>query len=195
MVKNVKNVVNKFRDKKLKEEKAVKKITENKQLGVVNCKITRNETNFTSHKNVNKKWIVVDATNVVVGRLGAFLVNRLKGKHLASYTPNTDDGDKIVVINCDKVKFTGNKETDKIYYRHSDYVGGLKKRTAREIRDGKRPCDIVRTTVKRMLGRSRLNYKLVSKNLFLYAGSEHNQKAQNPLVVDFGSFNKKNVVG
>ena len=166
----------------------------NKKMGVVKCKITRNQTQSTSHKGVKKNWILIDATDAVVGRLGAFLVNRLKGKHLASYTPNTDDGDSIVVINCDKVKFTGNKELQKKYYNHSDYVGGLRIRTAREVREGKRPTDLVRITVARMLGRSKLNYKLVSKNLYLYAGSEHKQQAQNPVVIKFGELNKKNVV-
>ena len=137
-----------------KEKKVAKceccKCNVNKKMGVVKCKITKNQTQSTSHKGVKKNWILIDATDAVVGRLGAFLVNRLKGKHLASYTPNTDDGDSIVVINCDKVK--------------------------------------------RMLGRSKLNYKLVSKNLYLYAGSEHKQQAQNPVVIKFGELNKKNVV-
>ena len=182
--------------KKTKQVKkqASKNTTTNKKLGVVKCKITKNKTQSTSHKGVKKNWIIVDATDAVVGRLGAFLVNRLKGKHLASYTPNTDDGDSIVVINCDKVKFTGNKELQKKYYNHSDYVGGLRIRTAREVREGKRPTDLIRITVARMLGRSKLNYKLVSKNLYLYAGSEHKQQAQNPVVIKFGELNKKNVI-
>ena len=181
-----------------KEKKVAKceccKCNVNKKMGVVKCKITKNQTQATSHKGVKKNWILIDATDAVVGRLGAFLVNRLKGKHLASYTPNTDDGDSIVVINCDKVKFTGNKELQKKYYNHSEYVGNMRVRTAREVREGKRPTDLVRITVARMLGRSKLNYKLVSKNLYLYAGSEHKQQAQNPVVIKFGELNKKNVV-
>ena len=168
--------------------------TESKRLGVVNCKITKNKTAFTSHKATNKKWIVVDATNAVCGRLGAYIVNHLKGKHLASYTPNTDDGDKIVVINCDKIKFTGKKENQKLYRDHSDYVGNVRIRTAKEVREGKRPTDLLRITVKRMLGKCRLNYKLLSKNLYLYAGSEHKQEQQKPVFVDFAGLNCKNVV-
>lgn len=166
----------------------------NKKLGVVKCKITNNKTLSTSHKGVKKQWILIDAENAVVGRLAAYLVNRLKGKHLSTYTKNTDDGDNIVVINCDKVKFTGKKENNKLYRDHSDYVGNVRIRTAKEVREGKRPTDILRTTVSRMIGRCRLNYKLVSKNLYLYAGSEHKQNAQNPVMIKFSELNNKNVI-
>jgi ribosomal protein L13 len=114
-----------------------------KKMGVVKCKITNNKTVSTSHKGVKKNWILIDAQDAVVGRLAAYLVHHLTGKHLASYTPHTDDGDKIVVINCDKVKFTGNKEEDKIYRRHSDYVGGMKEFSAKEIRGGKKTLRLV----------------------------------------------------
>ena len=165
-----------------------------RKMGVVKCKITNNKTVSTSHKGVKKNWILIDAQDAVVGRLAAYLVHHLTGKHLASYTPHTDDGDKIVVINCDKVKFTGNKEEDKIYRRHSDYVGGMKEFSAKEIRGGKKPCDLLRITVQRMLGRCKMNYKVLSKNLYLYAGAEHNQTAQNPVLVKFSELNRKNVV-
>ena len=167
----------------------------NKKLGVVRCKITNNKTPYVSHKNTNKQWILIDATNAVVGRLGAYIVNRLSGKHLAGYTPNTDDGDNIVVINCEKIKFSGKKETTKLYRDHSDYVGNVRIRTAREVREGKRPCDLLRITVERMLGRCKMSYRLVSKNLHLYAGSEHKQQAQNPILIDFAKLNVKNVIG
>lgn len=181
--------------KKVKVEESSIKTTKNKKLGVVKCKITKNKTLSTSHKNTNKKWILIDATDAVCGRLGAYIVHRLNGKHLASYTPNTDDGDNIVVINCDKIKFTGNKENQKLYRDHSDYVGNVRIRTAREVREGKRPTDLLRITVERMLGRCRMSYKLASKNLYLYAGSEHKQEAQSPMVVDFAKLNRKNVIG
>ncbi|GEM_PF-423553 len=177
-----------------RKENGKLKATKSKKLGVVKCRITNNKTLFTSHKKTSKKWIVVDATNVVCGRLGAYIVNHLKGKHLASYTPNTDDGDKIVVVNCDKIKFTGNKEEQKLYRDHSDYVGNVRTRTAKEVREGKRPTDLLRTTVKRMLGRCRLNYKLLSKNLYLYAGEVHKQEQQKPVLVNFAGLNCKNVV-
>ena len=177
-----------------KENKKVVKTTTNKKMGVVNCKITKNQTLSTSHKNTNKKWILIDAKDAVCGRLGAYIVHRLSGKNIATYTPNTDDGDNIVVINCDKIKFTGKKETQKLYRDHSDYVGNVRIRTAREVREGKRPTDLLRITVKRMLGRCRMSYKLVSKNLYLYAGEDYKQQAQSPVFVDFASLNRKNVV-
>ena len=177
-----------------RREKNKLNAVKSKKLGVVKCKITDNKTAFTSHKGVNKKWIMIDATNAVCGRLGAFIVNHLKGKHLSSYTPNTDDGDKIVVVNCDKIKFTGNKERQKLYRDHSDYVGNVRIRTAKEVREGKRPTDLLRITVKRMLGRCRLNYKLLSKNLYLYTGEAHKQEQQKPVLVNFAGLNCKNVV-
>ena len=183
---------------KIKKEENQAKIktgvSVDKKLGVVKYKITKNKTLSTSHKKTNKKWIVIDATNAICGRLGAYIVHRLKGKHLSSYTANTDDGDNIVVINCDKIKFSGKKEIQKLYRDHSNYVGNVRIRTAREVREGKRPTDLLRTTVARMLGRSRMNYKLVAKNLYLYTGSEHKQVAQQPEVVDFAKLNRKNVV-
>ena len=185
--------VKRDRVNKRKEEGRMKR-QKSKKLGVVNCKITSNKTSFTSNKATKKKFIVIDATNVVCGRLSAFIVNRLKGKHLASYTPNADDGDKIVVVNCDKIKFTGNKEDDKLYRDHSDYVGNVRIRTAREVRNGKRPTDLLRITVKRMLGKCRMNYKLLSKSLYLYAGEAHKQEAQRPVVVDFAGLNRRNVL-
>ncbi len=166
----------------------------NKNIGVVKAKITRNVTISTSHKDVKKKWILIDAKDAVVGRLGAYIVHRLRGKHLSTYTPHTDDGDKIVVINCDKIKFTGKKENSKLYRDHSQYVGNVRVRTAHEVREGKRPCDLLRVTVERMIGRCRMSYKAVSKNLYLYAGADHGNVAQNPVVVDFASMNRKNIV-
>ena len=166
----------------------------NKKLGVVKCKITKNSTNFTSHKKTNKKWILIDASDAICGRLGAYIVHRLSGKHLSTYTPHADDGDKIVVINCDKIKFSGKKETQKLYRDHSDYVGNVRVRTAHEVRQGKRPTDLLRITVQRMLGRCKMNYKLVSKNLRLYAGVEYKHMAQSPITINFADLNRKNVV-
>lgn len=170
------------------------KINLNKKIGVIKCKITKNTTPSTSHKCAKKRWILIDAKNAIAGRLGAYIVHHLRGKHLCTYTPQTDDGDKVVVINCDKVRFTGNKENNKLYRDHSQYVGNVRVRTVREVREGKRPCDLLRTTVERMIGRCRMSYKAVSKNLYLYAGEKHNNEAQNPIFVDFASLNNKNVV-
>ncbi len=176
-----------------KNLKETNKVT-NKKLGVVKCKITKNNTLSTSHKNVNRKWILIDATDAVCGRLGAYIVHRLSGKHLPSYTPNVNDGDNIIVVNCDKIKFSGQKESKKLYRDHSEYVGNIRVRTAREILKGKRPTDLLRITVSRMLGRCKMNYKLVSKNLYLYSGSEHNQTAQKPTLIEFKKLNRKNVI-
>lgn len=183
-----------FNKKEKRDDNLRLKKTQSKKLGVVKCKITDNKTKFTSHKGVKKNWVLIDAENAVVGRLAAYLVHRLNGKHLSTYTPNTDDGDSIVVINCDKVKFSGNKELQKKYRDHSDYVGNVRVRTAKEVRDGKKPCDLLRIAVSRMLGRCKLSYKLVAKNLYLYAGSEHQQMAQNPSVIKFSELNGKNVI-
>ena len=177
------------------KEKKICNKTLNKKLGVVKCKITKNKTISVSHKNTNKKWILIDATNAVCGRLCAYIVHRLSGKHLSSYTPNINDGDNIVVINCDKVKFSGQKENNKIYRDHSSYVGNVRIRTAKEVLNGKRPTDLLRITISRMLGRCKMNYKLVSKNLFLYSGSEHKQVAQAPTVIEFNKLNRKNIIG
>ena len=183
-----------FEKKEKKGNNSQLKATQSKKLGIVKCKITDNKTNSTSYKNVKKKWILIDAENAVVGRLAAYLVHRLNGKHLATYTPNTDDGDKIVVVNCDKIRFTGSKELQKKYRDHSDYVGNVRVRTAKEVREGKKPCDLLRIAVSRMLGRCKMSYKLVSKNLYLYAGNEHQQTAQSPLVIKFNELNRKNVI-
>ena len=180
-------------DKKEKRLSSAVK-TENKKLGVVKCKITKNKTLSKSHKNVKKNWILIDAENAVLGRLSAFLVHRLNGKHLATYAPHTDDGDNIVVINCDKIKVSGNKETEKVYRSHSGFPGGMKEKTVREIREGKKPCDLLRITLSRMLGRCKLSCKLVSKNLYLYAGSEHKQNAQMPVAIKFSELNRKNII-
>jgi len=166
----------------------------NKKLGIVKCKITRNKTVSVSHKNLDKKWILIDATNAVCGRLSAYIVHRLTGKHLPSYTPNVNDGDNVIVVNCDKIKFSGQKETKKLFRDHSAYVGNVRIRTAKEILNGKRPTDLLRITVSRMLGRCKMNYRLVSKNLFLYSGSEHKQIAQTPTLIEFCKLNRKNVI-
>ena len=183
-----------FEKKEKRDDSLRLKRIQSKKLGVVKCKITDNKTKSTSHKSVKKNWILIDAENAVVGRLAAYLVHRLNGKHLSTYTPHTDDGDKIVVVNCGKIKFTGNKELQKRYRDHSDYVGNVRIRTAKEVRKGKKPCDLLRIAVSRMLGRCKMSYKLVAKNLYLYNGSEHQQTAQNPLVIKFNELNRKNVI-
>lgn len=129
--------------------------------------------------DAEKKWYVVDATDLVVGRLATKLASVLRGKGNPQFTPNTDSGDFVVVINADKIKFTGKKWTDKIYYTHSNHVGGLKKRTAQEQLN-KHPELILMNAVKGMLPHTSLGRKQLTK-LKVFTGTEHAHAAQNPV--------------
>jgi len=140
---------------------------------------------------VEKKWLVIDAKGLVVGRLAAIVATRLKGKHKPIYTPHVDCGDNVIVINADKVVFTGNKRQDKVYYHHTGYPGGIKERTPRMILDGKHPERVVELAVERMLRRGPLQRKLM-RNLRVYKGAEHPHAAQNPVTLDVASMNRKN---
>jgi large subunit ribosomal protein L13 len=141
---------------------------------------------------VEKKWIVIDAAGLVVGRLAALIATRLKGKHKPSYTPHVDMGDNVIVVNAEKVVFTGNKYEDKIYYRHTGYPGGIKARTPRMIMEGKFPERIVELAVGRMLKRGPLQRRLM-RNLKVYKGPDHPHMAQNPEPIDVAKLNRKNV--
>ena len=141
---------------------------------------------------VEKKWILIDAQGLVVGRLASLVALRLKGKHKAIYTPHVDCGDNVVIINADKVVFTGAKRDDKVYYRHTGYPGGIKERTPRQILDGKHPERVVEKAVERMLARGPLQRQLM-RNLRIYKGTEHPHVAQNPTVLDVAKLNRKNV--
>ena len=143
--------------------------------------------------DVEKKWIVVDAENAVVGRLATFIANRLRGKHLPTYTPHVDCGDFVVVINADKVKFTGAKLTDKTYYWHTGYPGGIKERTADKILGGKFPERILQKAVERMLPKESPLARKQLSSLKVYAGPEHPHAAQNPETIAFKEMNAKNV--
>ncbi len=127
------------------------------------------------------KWYVVDAEGAVLGRLATFVASRLRGKHTPLFTPHADTGDWIVVINADKVRLTGRKWDQKIYYRHSGYVGGLKEITARKLLQ-KRPEDLIRFAVRGMLPKNSLGRKLYGK-LKVYAGGVHPHEAQRPEVL------------
>jgi large subunit ribosomal protein L13 len=142
--------------------------------------------------DTEKSWILIDASGLVVGRLAALIALRLKGKHRPIYTPHVDCGDNIVVINADKVVFTGNKRDDKIYYRHSGYPGGIKETTPRRIFDGKFPERVLELAVERMLKRGPLQRQLM-RNLRIYKGGEHPHIAQNPTALDVAKLNRKNV--
>ncbi len=140
---------------------------------------------------IEKKWVVIDAEGLVVGRLASLVANRLRGKHKPSYTPHMDCGDNVIVINAAKVLLTGNKLKDKVYYHHTGYIGGIKERTAGAIMAGKFPERIVEKAVERMVPRGPLGRKQLA-NLRVYAGAEHPHEAQKPEPVDIASMNPKN---
>ena len=131
---------------------------------------------------VESAWYVVDAENLVVGRLAARIATVLRGKHKPEYTPHVDVGDHVVVINADKVRFTGSKETEKHYFRHSGYPGGIRSRTPKEVRELK-PEFIIENAVKGMLPRTKLGRQMIKK-LNVYAGAEHPHAAQQPETLD-----------
>lgn len=140
---------------------------------------------------VQKNWILIDAQGLVVGRLASLIATRLKGKHKPSYTPHVDCGDNIVVVNAEKVVFTGNKTEDKLYHRHTGYPGGIKITTPRRLFEGKFPDRVIYKAVERMLKRGPLQRKLMT-NLRIYKGVEHPHQAQNPTKIDIAKLNRKN---
>lgn len=150
-------------------------------------------TKFLKTAEVEKKWIIIDAENIVTGRLASFIALRLRGKHLPTYTPHIDCGDNVIVINAEKVHFTGKKRSNKIYYRHSGYVGSLKEVTAEKVLDGRFPERVMRKAVQRMLPKESPLARKQLSNLHIYAGPEHKHEAQKPEIIDFASFNPKNV--
>jgi large subunit ribosomal protein L13 len=140
---------------------------------------------------IEKKWVVIDAEGLVVGRLASLIAIRLRGKHLPSFTPHMDCGDHVIVVNAAKVLLTGNKLKDKVYYRHTGYIGGIKERRAGEILSGKFPERVVEKAVERMLPRGPLGRRQLG-HLRVYPGAEHPHEAQQPESVDIGALNPKN---
>ncbi len=143
--------------------------------------------------DVEKKWIHIDAEGVVVGRLATFIANRLRGKHRPDYTPHVDCGDYVVVVNADKVKFTGKKLADKVYYWHTGHPGGIKERTAGKILGGKFPERILEKAVERMLPKESPLARKQMTHLRIYKGNEHPHEAQSPEAIAFAELNAKNV--
>jgi large subunit ribosomal protein L13 len=141
---------------------------------------------------VEKKWVLIDATGLVVGRLASIVAMRLRGKHKANYTPHVDCGDNVIIINADKVVLTGNKREQKVYYHHTGYPGGIKERSARHILEGRFPERIVEKAVERMLPRGPL-FRQILGNLRVYKGAEHPHAAQQPEPLDVAALNRKNV--
>src|SRR5688572_24110953 len=141
---------------------------------------------------VEKKWIMIDADGLVVGRLATIVAMRLRGKHKPTFTPHVDDGDNVVIINAAKIVLTGKKRENKVYYHHTGYIGGIKERTARSILEGKFPERVVEKAIERMLPRGPLGRRQLG-NLRVYAGSEHPHTAQQPEIIDIAAMNRKNV--
>ena len=136
---------------------------------------------------VNKEWVIVDATDQVVGRLGAQVAKLLRGKHKPNFTPHVDCGDNVIIINASKVKFTGNKWTDKVYLSYTGYPGGQREITpARLVQKPNGYDKLMRRVVKGMLPKNRLGAKLLG-NLYVYEGAEHKHEAQSPKVIDINS--------
>ncbi len=142
--------------------------------------------------NVDKKWIIIDGTGLVVGRLATIVAMRLRGKHTPTFTPHVDCGDNVIVVNAEKVVLTGHKLEQKVYRHHTGYIGGIKERTAKFIMEGKFPQRIVEKAVERMLPRGPLGRKQLG-NLRVYKGPEHPHAAQQPLALDIAAMNRKNV--
>ena len=142
-------------------------------------------------REIDKRWVLIDASGMVLGRLAAYIVTLLRGKHKPEYTPHMDCGDNVIVINASSISLTRNKMKDKVYYRHTGYPGGLKSCTPSDIMRSGRSERIVKMAVWRMLGDGPLARRRF-KNLKVYAGSEHGHCAQQPVLLDFGAINSKN---
>lgn len=143
-------------------------------------------------QEIQRDWFVVDAENLVLGRLATEVAKILRGKHKPIYTPHVDCGDNVIIINADKVALTGKKLTDKKYFWHTGYPGGIKERTPEAIFRGKHPQRVVEQAVKRMISRNKLGTQMMRK-LHVYAGAEHPHTAQQPKTLDIASQNRKNV--
>lgn len=150
------------------------------------------KTYNTKPADVEKGWILIDAENMVVGRLASVIAMRLRGKHLATFTPNVDDGDHVIVINADKVAFTGKKREQHTYYRHTGHPGGLKAITADKVLDGRFPTRVLEKAVERMMPKDSPLARRQMKHLHLYAGGEHPHEAQSPKTLDVAAMNPKN---
>ena len=149
-------------------------------------------TNFVKKDEIKSNWILIDAKHAVVGRLAAYISKALRGKNKTQYTPHMDNGDFVIVTNIEKIKFTGKKFTDKKYYRHTGYPGGIKSTTP-ILLSKRKPEEILKLAVKRMLPGGPLAKKQLSK-LKIYKGVVHPHESQNPKVIDFSKINSKNFI-
>lgn len=143
---------------------------------------------------VKKDWVLIDAEGLVLGRLAALVATRLRGKHKPQFTPHVDCGDHVVIVNADKVKVTGNKAEQSVFYWHTGYPGGIKERTVRERLEGRFPERVIEKAVERMITRGPLGRRQM-KNLHVYAGAEHPHAGAQPSSLDVAALNRKNKVG
>lgn len=141
---------------------------------------------------IEKTWVLIDAAGLVVGRLASIIANRLRGKHRTFYTPHVDCGDNIIVVNADKVRFTGRKLVQQMYYKHTGYPGGIKEVRADRVLAGRFPERVLVKAVERMVPRGPLGRRQMS-NLRVFAGSAHPHASQNPVALDVGAMNAKNI--
>jgi large subunit ribosomal protein L13 len=149
------------------------------------------QTSSSKPSEVVKKWILIDAEGVVLGRLASIVANRLRGKHKPTYTPHIDDGDNVIIINAQKVKLTGNKAEREKFYWHTGHPGGIKERTWGKILGSAHPERLLEKAVERMVPRGPLGRKQM-KNLKVYAGTDHPHEAQQPETLDVAAMNPKN---
>jgi len=152
------------------------------------------QTSSSKPSEVAKKWILIDAEGVVLGRLASIVANRLRGKHKPTYTPHIDDGDNVIIINAGKVKLTGNKAENEKFYWHTGHPGGIKERTWGKILGSAHPERLLEKAVERMVPRGPLGRRQM-KNLKVYAGADHPHEAQQPETLDVAAMNPKNKRG
>jgi len=144
-------------------------------------------------EQINKNWLVIDAEKAVLGRLAVISANILRGKNKPEYTPNQDCGDHLIIINSDKVALTGKKESDKIYYRHTGFPGGIKETNPEKMRQKNKSDEIIKLAIRRMIPRGPLGRHQLS-NCRIYKGSDHDHHAQNPKILDISKMNSKNII-
>jgi large subunit ribosomal protein L13 len=141
--------------------------------------------------DIEKKWVLIDAKGLVVGRLASIVALRLRGKHKPTFTPHVDDGDNVIIVNAEQVVLTGRKRENKVYYHHTGHIGGIKERTAKFILESRFPERVVEKAVQRMLPHGPLGRQQFG-NLRVYKGADHPHAAQQPEVLDIGAMNRKN---
>ena len=149
------------------------------------------KTIFVKKEKIKKNWLIIDAENAVLGRLAAISANILRGKNKVDYTPNQDCGDYLIIVNSDKIKLTGNKYSDKIYYRHTGYPGGIKQITPKELIEKNKSDTIIKQAIKRMMPKGPLGSRQLS-NCKIYLSNDHPHQAQNPKILDIKKINIKN---